>query len=901
MLAILGKLWENAFSYMEDFNLKDSSQPLKMRGGLFILAGVLIALLIVLLYPAFRADTVQFSNDGPYGVISSDVWKLPGTFLGQWNDLNWLGNEDVAAPPNVTNLIRLTLGTLGFAKFDAFLATLFAGICGGLLFRALGGNWWVCAMGGLAVGLNSNNFSNACWGLGSRPLCFGGAMLALGMITLLKGGKASDMSLGSWLKVALAGVGAGLSIMEGYDLGAILCVYIALYMFFVTLENRGDSNTTKAGYGKLVGLGIGRVCVIALITAITASYSLSSLKDTQVKDVGVFNEENATESETANSARERWEFSTQWSLPKIETLRMMIPGLMGYRMDSPDGQGYWGSVGESPGYQAGGAGMPRFSGSGEYAGVLVLLLASWAVAYGWRRKYSNDIPFSQSEMRHIKFWSVIGVISLLLAYGRYAPFYQLVYITPVFGMFRNPIKYLVPCHISILILFGYAMIGLCRKYLSRVELKAGVTPSWGTALALGWRRLYSYDRRWVWGVLIWTGLSVLGLLLFISSQDRVVAWMQKTGIELQTAQLTFAVSMWEVLVYIALLLAGLLLMALVLGRQMSGKQMKILCFVFLAAMVVDFYHANRPWVVFYNYQERLQKDDMISWLTARSKTGRVTCFPAGNQYAQSLRQLYTVEWMQHEFPHYNIPTLESWMEPRKTLDKIVFEKNFSTNIMRYWELTSARYLLGIAGVAEAINESWDPEKRRFAETFHFTMEQTQPPRYMLANTNHEGPFSIIEFSGAVPRLALYSHWEMMPSDEMTLAKLNDLAFDPMQTLLVEQSESVPLCSNPAEDAAALEYESYSPLKFSVDVKGVSKNSILLVNDRFNPKWKAFVDGKPAEILRCNYIARGLYLTPGDHHIEMRFEQSTGFFFLSLLFMVVGLPTIFVLLRKSHTD
>ncbi|MBO7107968.1 MAG: hypothetical protein J6W73_07015, partial [Verrucomicrobia bacterium] len=237
----------------------------------------------------------------------------------------------------------------------------------------------------------------------------------------------------------------------------------------------------------------------------------------------------------------------------------------------------------------------------------------------------------------------------------------------------------------------------------------------------------------------------------------------------------------------------------------------------------------------------------------------------------------------------------------KTLDKITFEKNFSTNIMRYWELTSARYLLGIAGVAEAINESLDPEKRRFAETFHFTMEPTQPPRYMLANTNHEGPFSIIEFSGAVPRLALYSHWKMMPSDEMTLAELNDLAFDPMQTLLVEQSESVPLCGNPAEDAAALEYESYSPLKFSVNVKGVSKNSILLVNDRFNPKWKAFVDGKPAEILRCNYIARGLYLTPGDHHIEMRFEQSTGFFFLSLLFMVVGLPTIFVLLRKSHTD
>ena len=145
---------------MEASNLKDSNQSPKIKGGLILLFVALFLLLTALLYPALKPEMVQFSNDGPYGVISSDVWKLPGTFLGQWNDLNWLGNEDVAAPPNMTNLIRFLLGTLGFAKFDAFLATLFAGLCGGLFFRAIGGNTWGCAMGGIAVAFNSNNFSN---------------------------------------------------------------------------------------------------------------------------------------------------------------------------------------------------------------------------------------------------------------------------------------------------------------------------------------------------------------------------------------------------------------------------------------------------------------------------------------------------------------------------------------------------------------------------------------------------------------------------------------------------------------------------------------------------------------------------------------------------------------------
>ena len=42
----------------------------------------------------------------------------------------------------------------------------------------------------------------------------------------------------------------------------------------------------------------------------------------------------------------QWNFATQWSLSKAETLRVLIPGLFGYRMDTPEGGNYWGKVGQ---------------------------------------------------------------------------------------------------------------------------------------------------------------------------------------------------------------------------------------------------------------------------------------------------------------------------------------------------------------------------------------------------------------------------------------------------------------------------------------------------------------------------------------------------------------------------
>ena len=153
-----------------------------------------------------------------------------------------------------------------------------------------------------------------------------------------------------------------------------------------------------------------------------------------------------------------------WSLPKVETLRVIIPGLFGYRMDAPDGGNYWGSVGQEPGNP-----QSRHSGSGEYAGVLVVLVALWGLFRSTRPK---DCPFSDTERRMIKFWAVAAAISLLLAFGRHTPFYQIIYQLPYFSTVRNPIKFMHPFELAILVLFGYGLQGLWRRYLERNLVKA---------------------------------------------------------------------------------------------------------------------------------------------------------------------------------------------------------------------------------------------------------------------------------------------------------------------------------------------------------------------------------------------------------------------------------------------
>src|SRR2546422_1648790 len=134
------------------------------RRELLWLLVILLLLLSVLFRSSFKADQAHFANDGPLGAQASRIYEMPGAFFGIWSDLYWVGSYGGNYTANFTGVLLWLMGPIGFNKFVVPSALLILGVAAGVFFRQLGFKPAVCVLAGLAAALNSNFFSNACWG-----------------------------------------------------------------------------------------------------------------------------------------------------------------------------------------------------------------------------------------------------------------------------------------------------------------------------------------------------------------------------------------------------------------------------------------------------------------------------------------------------------------------------------------------------------------------------------------------------------------------------------------------------------------------------------------------------------------------------------------------------------------
>ncbi len=92
---------------------------------------------------------------------------------------------------------------------------------------------------------------------------------------------------------------------------------------------------------------------------------------------------------------------------------------------------------------------------------------------------------------------------------------------------------------------------------------------------------------------------------------------------------------------------------------------------------------------------------------------------------------------------------------------------------------------------------------------------------------------------------------------------------------------------------AIKMKSYAPNKivYTADCQG---NQFAVFSEIYYPEgWKAYVDGKEVEILKTNYLLRGLELSSGKHTIEFKFDLPK--YRQSNTFAIVGTGILFVLI------
>jgi hypothetical protein len=613
--------------------------------------------------------------------------------------------------------------------------------------------------------------------------------------------------------------------------------------------------------------------------------------------------------DAADKAR-RWDAATQYCVPKKEVVTAIFPGVFGYRSTTLDGGTYWGTAGCTAAineYYANGKkgpspGSPHQVGAvGNYAGQLILILGAWAVLQSFRRKNSGYVD---AERRMIWFWVGVVIICMLMMVGPYAPFYQFFYALPFASTIRNPGKFGHMMDWGIIVLGMYGAQSVCAR------LKAGpANISRDLAEQWAWWRKNSdaFEKNWFVGSVIAVGCALLGWLIYGASVQSLKDYLLYMDFDAASATTIASFSIHAVGWFVLFFTVTLGLVALVLSGYFAGKRATLGLALLAGILIVDLGRAHQPWINHWDAPYKYARNPVLEKLRERPWEYRVATLPFRTPpQLQLLDGIYRIEWAQHHFLSNDIQSLDLVQMPRPPVDWEPFERAMSGSpqlMVRRWQLTSTKYLLGPAGFVEPLNKEIDGGQSRFKPAMLFNLglkpgvTQYGGGEDVTAVETPDGPYALIEFSGALPRAKLFANWQVHTNDESALRALVSPEFNPAQTVLVTDPNFTASASTNA-DAGSVTITNYSSKHITLRADATAP-CVLLYNDRIAADWIARVDGVEQKILRCNYLMRGVQLTPGAHTVEFVYAPTTKFLYLSLLAIGVAFLLLGVLVFSNR--
>jgi hypothetical protein len=919
-------------------NGNDSGPKKRQSGRLLILLLLLGGTLAAMCHQGFLPHEVFWANDSALGAMNASSARLPGTFTGFWGNYWWIGGATPSPSPSLSTLFAAFLSPALYLKVYAPFTMLFLGFCVWFFFRQLRFGPMVCVIAGLGAGLNMHFFSNACWGLGTWCVSAGMVFVALAILV-------SPYIQSLWIKGVLAGLCVGMTVMEGFDVGAIFSIYVGCFVIFFFLSS--DSNKAQ---GLLKACWVEALVVFfALFISFSTLYTLVGTQIVGTTNGGV----------SAQDRQARWDFTTQWSIPKLESLRVIIPGVFGYRMQefmtsTNKDSAYWGKIAEDPRVEllessnpatrrqaAAFLGVPpdiqdvmattssseaaarenilgqikaqlqrRHSGSGEYSGVLVCLLAVFALASALRLGAS---PFSRDERRAVWFWSVAAVFSLLAAWGRHGSVYRLVYQLPFLSNIRNPMKFMHPLNISLILLSGYGLEALYRSHLQSAETRSS---SLIHHFSDWWTKVTGFEKWWSIGCVIALLASVAGFLVLNSSEHDLALYLAQNGFTEDVAPRIAAFCVREVGLFLAFFGLSAAVLIIILSGAWSGKKIVWAWSFLCAIMICDLARSDLPWIRYFNYRQKYSINPVVDFLRHQPWQHRVVSrlSPVGGYDLGPDANFGALchWWLENDYPYNDIQSLEIDQAPRMP----VLDSSYIGTFMRagndlspparLWRLTNTRYIFADAHATDALNQLAEPR-----DSFRTVMRLNviakpgidipEDAGDLTVETNSDGPVALIEFTRALPRAKLYSNWKML-DDPATLHALNSSAFDPDTTVLIATNTPLSLSpANPDADPGVVDITQYRPKDIILQADAKTP-SVLLFNDRTGDFWNVWVDQQPENLLRCNYIMRGVFVPVGRHTIEFRYQPPWKMLAISSAAVLLGiLLGGFVLLAHFRAD
>ncbi len=471
--------------------------------------------------------------------------------------------------------------------------------------------------------------------------------------------------------------------------------------------------------------------------------------------------------------------------------------------------------------------LPQFSGmldnySGpngihlhsDYVGVVVLILAG-AAFIGLR---------TDSRRKHIIFWSVALLVSLLWSLGGATPFYRIPYaIIPGTKYFRAPATFFFVGTLAIALL---ACAGTERFLQLRVS------------------RRYLFG--WAIGGLVIALLASVGALSNIAesfAHERLVDRVQANNSAL-------VLGAWRSLAFV--LLVGALWFAIARGTISS----RMAAWAVVVLMAVDLWTVEHVYWMFSAPAKVIYASDpIIEMLKSEPQPVRVLPF--------EIRQ-----------PQERDPSL--------TGDALMSHR--IRNVMGYHGNQIGRYN-ELVGLNSNDNRIVSPNVLRLTNTQYFLTNIPELP--FIGNTtlvkgpvrNASGDTVYLYRLNSANPYSWVTPIAVKAPDERVLTTILNPRFEVTRAALFDTSANVTVAqgvqSLPTPLAIKTTVRHYEPGKVQIDLSAPApEGSSLIVSENYYPGWIASVDGKPARIGRADYTMIGVELPQGARSVELNFTSPT---------------------------
>ena len=488
-----------------------------------------------------------------------------------------------------------------------------------------------------------------------------------------------------------------------------------------------------------------------------------------------------------------YEYATSYSMPPEELLNIYLPQFSGI-LDA-----YWGRT--------------FFKLHGEYVGAAVLVLVGLA--------------FTNATRRRLRwFWIGAIILTLLVAFGGYTPFYRLVYELPMMSVVRAPN---MSFFVASLAFAGLTAIGVERLMAGGISRR--YLMGWGIAAG-------------AIALLATTG-GLTGLASVMAGAERMEA--------AEANRMATVVGAWRSFLFVALALGAIWAMG---TNRISARATG---WALAAIIAIDLWSVNRVYFRFMPPARELYgSDPAIEYLKQRSATGR-TIVLGDNLEQPGDAVLRGDALMVHEVrtvTGHQGNELQRWVDMAGVKSPAISPQHLFHPQFR--KLSNAKFVLTNLDLPEAVVpgvrlvKRVGPVKNAAGNTAYvFELEENNPPAW-VAPVIVEAPADAI--FGTV----------MDPRFDVTRAAL----FDSSATI-----ESVQPTTLPAPLALAASIQRYDPGHISVQLDAPAPaGSALIVSENYYPGWSATVDGKPAAIGRAQYSFIGVPLAAGARTIELTFAD-----------------------------